>query len=224
MTKQTPKKRGRGRPRLDASDGREDIKRAALTEFARHGFKGASIDQIAEAAGVAKRLIHYHFGSKDELWTQAVSEAFELFRLEAIKFGTEVSQKTLEEAIGAFAHAIVHFAAERTYLVQIAIDETRQGGERAQWLSETYLIPLHKIMLAVLNTISASETDQRIFASHVIPSIFGAINFSFIDADVVSKAYAVDVFDEAYVNEQADFIAMLLRACIEEDRRRVKQL
>lgn len=220
MTEQTPKKRGRGRPKLDASDGREDIKRAALAEFARHGFKGASIDQIADSAGVAKRLIHYHFGSKDELWKQAVSEAFELFRLEAIKFGTEVSQKTPEDAVGAFAHAIVRFAAERTYLLQIAIDETRQGGDRAQWLKDTYLVPLHRIMLAVLNTISASEADQRTFASHVIPSIFGAINFAFIDADVVAEAYEVDVFDEAYVNEQADFIAMLLRACIDEDARR----
>ena len=72
------RRRKRGRPPVAKTDGRDDIKKAALSEFAKRGFKGASIDQIAKTAGVAKPLIHYHFASKDELWKLTVKEAYDL--------------------------------------------------------------------------------------------------------------------------------------------------
>ena len=71
-------RRKRGRPPVAKTDGRDDIKKAALSEFAKRGFRGASIDQIAKTAGVAKPLIHYHFASKDELWKLTVKEAYDL--------------------------------------------------------------------------------------------------------------------------------------------------
>ncbi|GGV44273.1 hypothetical protein GCM10010182_80980 [Actinomadura cremea] len=46
---------------------RARIRDAALAQFAEHGFKGATIKMIAEAAGVSHGLLQHHFGSKDEL-------------------------------------------------------------------------------------------------------------------------------------------------------------
>ncbi|MEO1705173.1 MAG: TetR/AcrR family transcriptional regulator [Pseudomonadota bacterium] len=216
MADQALKKRGRGRPRLDAGDGRDDIKRAALTEFARHGFKGTGIDQIAARAGVAKRLIHYHFGSKEALWQQAVSEAYDEFRGEAVAFVQSQTRHAPEDTLDAFATQIVRFAAARVSLIQISIDETRQGGERADWLMATYLVPLQRLMIGQTAALvgGPSETDAESIASHLIPSMFGAVVFPFIDADVTAKAHGVDVFDEAYIAGQAEFIKGLLRACL----------
>jgi len=47
---------------------REDILDAAEAQFARHGFEGASMRAIAEAAGVAQALLHYHFKTKEGLF------------------------------------------------------------------------------------------------------------------------------------------------------------
>lgn len=46
---------------------RELIIEAALEIFAQHGFRGATIDQIAEAAGMSKPNLLYYFKSKDDI-------------------------------------------------------------------------------------------------------------------------------------------------------------
>ncbi len=48
-------------------DARDRIVRAALVQFANHGFRGASIRGIASAADVSPGLIQHHFGTKDGL-------------------------------------------------------------------------------------------------------------------------------------------------------------
>ncbi len=45
---------------------------AARSAFAERGFDGASIRQIATAAGVDPALVHHYFGSKDDLFLAAV--------------------------------------------------------------------------------------------------------------------------------------------------------
>jgi AcrR family transcriptional regulator len=49
------------------STTRDRILRAAMHEFAAHGFRGASIRGIAAAAGVSAGLVQHHFGTKDGL-------------------------------------------------------------------------------------------------------------------------------------------------------------
>ena len=55
------------RKRLSAEDRRAAILDAALEIFARRGYNGASIDEIAQAAGISKALIYEHFPSKKDL-------------------------------------------------------------------------------------------------------------------------------------------------------------
>jgi TetR/AcrR family transcriptional regulator len=52
-----------GRERMLAA-----IREAAITEFSRHGFKGASTKAIAERAGLTKPHLHYYINSKEELY------------------------------------------------------------------------------------------------------------------------------------------------------------
>jgi AcrR family transcriptional regulator len=55
------------RKRLSAEDRRAAILDAALEVFSRRGYNGASIDEIATAAGISKALIYEHFPSKKDL-------------------------------------------------------------------------------------------------------------------------------------------------------------
>jgi len=45
----------------------EVILEAALEVFSTHGFRGATIDQIAEAAGMSKPNLLYYFGRKEDI-------------------------------------------------------------------------------------------------------------------------------------------------------------
>jgi AcrR family transcriptional regulator len=51
-----------------ASSTREAILKGALTSFSTLGYVGASMREIAEAAGVTQGLLHYHFKSKEGLY------------------------------------------------------------------------------------------------------------------------------------------------------------
>ncbi|MGY2085246.1 TetR/AcrR family transcriptional regulator [Blastococcus sp. SYSU DS0539] len=53
-------------------DTRDAVLAAAREAFAERGFDGATIRQIAGAAGVDPALVHHYFGSKDKLFLAAV--------------------------------------------------------------------------------------------------------------------------------------------------------
>jgi len=48
-------------------ENEERILRAALEVFSTHGFRGATIDQIADAAGMSKPNLLYYFRTKDDI-------------------------------------------------------------------------------------------------------------------------------------------------------------
>jgi len=60
------------RKRLSAADRRGVILDAAVEVFARRGYHGAAIDEIAQAAGISKALIYEHFPSKKALHASLV--------------------------------------------------------------------------------------------------------------------------------------------------------
>jgi AcrR family transcriptional regulator len=54
---------------------RKQIIEAATKAFSRDGYVDARIEDIAQAAGVAPTAIYYHFGGKEELFSQALRSA-----------------------------------------------------------------------------------------------------------------------------------------------------
>jgi AcrR family transcriptional regulator len=54
------------------AETRQRLLRAAAKVFARHGFDGASLDQVAEEAGYTKGAVYSNFASKDELFTALI--------------------------------------------------------------------------------------------------------------------------------------------------------
>lgn len=62
-----PPRRGRGRP-TQAHDLQDPILDAAELAFARSGFDGTGLREIAAAAGVSQALLRYYFGAKQDLF------------------------------------------------------------------------------------------------------------------------------------------------------------
>ncbi|HEY4378100.1 MAG TPA: helix-turn-helix domain-containing protein, partial [Acidimicrobiales bacterium] len=60
--------------RLPAHERRPQLLAVATAVFAEHGFHGASMNQVAEAAGVTKPVLYQHFRSKRELYRELVED------------------------------------------------------------------------------------------------------------------------------------------------------
>jgi AcrR family transcriptional regulator len=65
---------------------------AAVKIFARRGFHAASMDEIAELAGVSKPMVYAYLGTKDELFLACVRREATLL-LEAVASGVEPSAR-----------------------------------------------------------------------------------------------------------------------------------
>lgn len=62
------------KPRLRREERRELIERAASQVIAARGYDGASVEEIAAAAGVSKAVLYDHFSSKAELQTTLLKQ------------------------------------------------------------------------------------------------------------------------------------------------------
>lgn len=60
--------------RLPAPARREQILDVAVEVFARNGFHGTSMNDVAEAAGVTKPVLYQHFDSKQDLYMALLDE------------------------------------------------------------------------------------------------------------------------------------------------------
>src|SRR5437868_5522469 len=90
------------RSRLPRAEREEQMLDAAEREFDRHGFHQASMERIAEAAGITKALIYQYFGSKEGVYTACVergrAEMFENIQRAAAQAKPEAMLRTVVES------------------------------------------------------------------------------------------------------------------------------
>ncbi len=92
---------------------RRSLIRAASEMFCQRGLDGASIDEVAQAAGYTKGAFYANFKSKEELFLVMLDERFseELERLDRLLAGTDEAQ---EEAAAAAAD-FISFATDEAW-------------------------------------------------------------------------------------------------------------
>jgi AcrR family transcriptional regulator len=123
------------RRRMPAALRREALLAAAEEVFARSGYHGASLDDIAQAAGVSKALIYEHFTSKRELHASLVTaHVEEIFRrLEANAQTGTTGEERLRGGIDAFLSFVEeHREAWRALFRDAADPEVGDFMERVQ--------------------------------------------------------------------------------------------
>ena len=59
---------------------RERVFNAARELFLRHGYAAVSMQQIADAVGIKKASLYYHFSGKEALFTAVITAEFEALR------------------------------------------------------------------------------------------------------------------------------------------------
>ena len=114
---------------------REAILAAAEEVFARSGYHGASLDDIAQAAGISKALIYEHFASKRELHASLVgAQVEEIFRrLQANAAAGLPPEERLRGGIDAFLSFVEeHREAWRALFRDAADPEVGDLIERVQ--------------------------------------------------------------------------------------------
>lgn len=211
MIDTTPKRKP-GRPVRTDGDASAIIRTAALNVFAQKGFDRASIVDIANAANVAKPLIHYHFATKEVLWQAAVSQAQSALMAELMSVQVLMSSLNALQSIELLSKKLVEFAARHPQLVRLVVDETGKGGPRADWLLEQFLLPSYAMCQTLIDKVSKDLKlgAQKPKAEHLVPTVLGVMNFPFLESNVIQRAYGKNVYSPAYLKRQSEVLHKVL--------------
>lgn len=126
-----------GRPSI-LPDIRNAIRDAALALFGDRGFEATSVGDIAAKAGVPKANVLYYFGSKDDLWREAVDTLFaevDAFYAERWPAKPEVSLDGLAQTMRVYLEACLRWPP----YVQLNNLEGHADTWRMRWLAERHL-------------------------------------------------------------------------------------
>jgi len=88
---------------------RAEILRSASAAFSRHGYRGASVEQIARTLGMTKGSLYYYFKDKEEIlfFCHDYSLDILLELLERIEQGPEATDRKVRGLVVGFVHMLL---------------------------------------------------------------------------------------------------------------------
>ena len=129
---------------------RDRIIEEATRLFVSRGYHAMSMREIAEAVGVTKAALYYHFSDKEALFLAVLTASVE--RLEAIIQAARSTGQTAREQISLMLHAILAQPPELRAIVRLARQEmatlSQPSLEQFGRLYQTKFIGLVEAILA----------------------------------------------------------------------------
>ncbi|WP_404373966.1 TetR/AcrR family transcriptional regulator [Sphingomonas sp. MMS24-J45] len=98
----------------------------ALAEFADKGLSGARIDEIAERTNTSKRMIYYHFASKEGLYRAVLEEAYT--RIRETESALPIETMGAEEALKTNVRVTFDYHHDHPEFVRLVMNENIHHG------------------------------------------------------------------------------------------------
>ncbi|AVO36410.1 TetR family transcriptional regulator C-terminal domain-containing protein [Pukyongiella litopenaei] len=177
MTQYRPATRIQARNRATILD-------AALDVFAAHGYSGATVDQIARAAGLSKPNLLYYFGSKEAIHTALLSGLLDTW-LDPLR-ALDPTGEPLDEIL-AYMHRKLQMSRDLPRESRLFAHEIVQGAPRILEALSTDLRLLVADKAALIQTWMDQGRIARVHPHHLIFSIW-SLTQHYADFDVQVRA------------------------------------
>jgi len=183
---------------------RAAILEAALEVFSAHGFRGATIDQIATAAGLSKPNLLYYFPSKEAIHTTLLAGLLDTW-LDPLR-AMNPDGAPLEEIL-AYVRRKLQMSRDYPRESRLFANEIVQGAPRIYEALSTDLKTLVDEKAALISAWIAQGRIAPVHPYHLLFSIW-SLTQHYADFDVQIRAVmdTEDPFDEA-----PEFIETLYR-------------
>ncbi|MCF1709497.1 TetR family transcriptional regulator C-terminal domain-containing protein [Tabrizicola sp. J26] len=187
----------------------EAILDAALEVFSQHGFRGATLDQIAEVAGLSKPNLLYYYPSKEAIHVALLSGLLDTW-LDPLR-EMDPAGEPVEELL-AYVRRKLELSRDFPRESRLFANEILQGAPRIQEAIEGDLRTLVQEKAAVLTRWMDEGRIARVHPVHLIFSIW-ALTQHYADFDV--QVHAVlgpaepDPYPEAHLYLETVFRRLL---------------
>lgn len=161
---------------------RDLILDAALDVFSQHGFRGATIDQIAEAAGMSKPNLLYYFRSKEAIYEELIHGLLDVW-LAPLREIDDVGDPLQE--LRAYIRRKLEMARDFPRESRLFANEILQGGPRITAMLEGELKPLVDEKAAIIRGWSRDGRIANVDPWHLIFAIWATTqHYADFDAQV----------------------------------------
>jgi TetR/AcrR family transcriptional regulator len=141
------------------TEARRHILKTAEKIFARDGYAGARMDEIARAAKVNKAMIYYHIGNKEALYAEVLHH---IFSDALARFKTRIRKEASpEENLRQFIRNIGLTVGQNPGAAAILMREQATGG---QSLPEVIMRDLYTILMLLVEILD-SGSRQGVFTA-----------------------------------------------------------
>jgi len=149
----------------DAQGSMADILAVATAEFAEKGLSGARIDEIAAATRTSKRMIYYHFGSKEGLYLAVLEESYR--RIREIETQLNLEDLDPEDALRKLVAFTFDYQQDNEDFIRLVMNENMHRGE---YLAQSKTIhQLNVPAIKAIETIYARGVRAKVFRRGVDP-------------------------------------------------------
>ncbi len=198
----------------DAKRTREAILVAAEDYFARLGFERASLQQIAEAAGVARSTPAYFFGSKEALYDavleRAIARGQEAMARAYAKGGEAPSaEDAVESYVGAFLDFLGH---DRNFLGLIQREALGDGSRVAEFFG--------RAVEEAVAAVGPAAEKAGVAPERLVLDFTALCWYPFAHEHTLLPALGMKARDPAFLEEQKRHLGDLVRAMTRQERKR----
>lgn len=180
-------------------DPKQRIKEAALKLFARNGYKGTGLREIAKEANVNVAMISYYFGGKTELMKMFFDEYQD--RMQQITIDSYEKAFSPEELIRETLKQIINFTKENPDLCMITMNETNFSDKKLHSYKINRIknsvfigkdLFIEKIMKGQNIGREEAEDKHNIFIAIARSALAGILYISFVHKGMLKDAFGVN--------------------------------
>ena len=183
---------------------REKILKVATKLFAKYGFAGTSMDEIAERVGIRKASLYHHFSSKQEIYEELIKRVFaEIIKIFQVSFSSGDILKDAEN----FISKIMNFILQNEDYVKILLRELLDENLPVKQFALEYVPKILSFGLEILER----GRKEGIFKENVDPiqlsiTLTGAIIIYFVLRPVI-EPFIKSPFSKKAIAERVKHIS-----------------
>ena len=184
---------------------------AAEVEFARHGFKGTSMNTIAQNVGLPKANLHYYFNNKLGLYLAVLSNILELWDS---TFNTLTVDDDPAEALERYIRAKMALSITRPHASRVFANELLHGAAEVGDLMRGELRTMVREKAAVLDGWIAAGRMAPVDSTHLFFTIWAATQtYADFEAQVCAVLGRDQLTAADHARATTHVVGLVLRGC-----------
>jgi AcrR family transcriptional regulator len=195
----------------DAARTQADLLAVATDEFARVGYFGARVDEIAARSATTKRMIYYYFTDKEGLYTAVLEKAYADIR--STEQTLDLAEHAPTEAIGLLVRFTFTYHDEHRHLARLVSAENSLDAPHLRHSRRQAGINL-PIVALIEDVLSRGYANGEFVRSakaldlHLMMSALAL--FRITNEPTIFATFGLDMHSQEYLEAQIELVTQMI--------------